>query len=185
MQASDRILSKRYARSYLDLDGKTFSRQEEAAAEKAIADLLAVRNAASPYRRFLLHPLIGYSDKNEILALLLPKELMLSRAASFVRLLLRENRFYLLETVVADCGKLFNSFAGILPALATTRLPLDEADAKRAAAVLSSATGKKVKLSNVVSEGVVGGLEIKIGDLVIDATVKGRLERLKRRVQSE
>jgi len=41
-----------------------------------------------------------------------------------------------------------------------------------------------VALRNIVAERVLGGFEIKIGDTVIDATVRGRLEALKAALQN-
>jgi F-type H+-transporting ATPase subunit delta len=179
MKAADRILSKRYARGYIDLDGRPLSKQGEAAAMARISELLAVRNAFSQFRRVLLHPLVGYDDKNEALSRLLPKELMLSQAAVFVRLLIKENRFYLMESIIEDCMRFYNAYAGIVSAMAVSRHLLGADDLQRVGNLLSAATGKKVRVSQMVSDAVIGGMEIRMGDLLIDATVKGRLERLK------
>jgi F-type H+-transporting ATPase subunit delta len=65
--------------------------------------------------------------------------------------------------------------------LAEVRLPIaidDELRGKLAKA-LSAATGKDVELKVVVDESVVGGVYAKVGDQVIDATVRRRLEDLK------
>ena len=185
MKAEDRILSKRYARGYMDLDGRVFSGQTEAAAAVAISELLAIRDAVGRFRRILLHPLVGYDDKNEVLARLLPKALTLSRAAAFSRLLIGENRFYLLEAVIEDCRSLYNAYAGIAPARVTSRHPLDNGELRRLGAALSEAAVRKIQLSNSISESVVGGMEIRMGDLLIDATIKGRLERLRNGVLAE
>ena len=185
MKAADRILSKRYARGYIDLDGRPLTKQGETAAAARIKELQAVRNVISQFRRVLLHPLIGYDDKNEILARLLPKELMLSQAAVFARLLLKKNRFNLLEMIIEDCIRFYNAYAGIASAMAVSRHPLDGEELRRVGALLSAATGKKVHVAHMVSESVVGGMEIRMGDLLIDATVKSRLERLKSRVLAQ
>ncbi len=185
MKAEDRILSKRYARGYIDLDGLPLTKQGETAATVRIKELEAVRDTISRFRRILLHPLIGYDDKNEVLARMLPKELMLSQAAVLVRLLIKKNRFYLLEMVIEDCIIFYNAYAGIASAMAVSRHPLDGEETRRVGGLLSAATGKKVHVSHTVSESVVGGMEIRMGDLLIDATVKGRLESLKSSVLAQ
>jgi F-type H+-transporting ATPase subunit delta len=185
MKAADRILSKRYARGYIDLDGSPLTKQGETAATARINELQAVRNVISQFRRILLHPLIGYDEKNEVLARLLPKDLMLSQAAVFARLLIKENRFYLLESIIEDCMRFYNAYAGIASARAVSRHPLDAEELRRVGGLLSAATGNKVHVSHMVSEGVIGGMEIRMGDLLIDATVKGRLERLKSSVLAQ
>lgn len=185
MKAADLILSKRYARGYLELDGRPFSKQGETAVTSRINELQAVRNAVSRYKRLLLHPLVGFDDKNEVMTRLLTKELRVSRAAAFTRLLIKEGRFYLMDAVIEDCMKFYNAYAGIGSARAASRHPLEAEELRRVGAILSTATGKKVHVSHIVSESVIGGMEIRMGDLLIDDTVKGRLERLKSRVLAE
>lgn len=59
---------------------------------------------------------------------------------------------------------------------------LDDAQRERLAAALSQATGKQVDVKVVVDERVMGGLVARIGDTVIDGTVRNRLEELKERI---
>ena len=179
MKASDTTLAKRYARAYMDLEDGAFNRRVEAAAIAGITELGKVRNAADQYRKLFLHPLVGYDDKNEIFARLLSRDLMTSRAASLVRLLIRENRFYLLEEVISDCLQLYTAHAGIARAEVAVRHPLSDEALRHISKLLSSASGKKTSITQVISQRVLGGMEISLGDLLIDATVKGRLERLK------
>ena len=61
-------------------------------------------------------------------------------------------------------------------------MPLDDRQRKDLAAALSKATGKKVQVKVLVDPSVVGGVFAKIGDTVIDGTVKRRLEQLKEQV---
>ncbi len=179
MKAADKTLAKRYARAYMALDGAAFDRHGDTAASVRITELEKVHNAADQFRRLFFHPLVGYDDKNEMLAKLLPKDLMTSRAAVLVRLLVRENRFYLLEAIIGDCVKFYNAYAGVAWAEVAVRHPLSEEEIHRIAKILSSASGKKAHITQVISQRVIGGMEIRLGDLLIDATVKGRLERLK------
>src|SRR4051812_46844566 len=58
-------------------------------------------------------------------------------------------------------------------------IPLDEAQQQRLAAALSEATRKQVEVKVVVDATVLGGLVTRIGDTVIDGSVRHRLEQLK------
>ena len=173
MKAADKILAKRYARAYMDLEDEAFSGRVEAAAKAGITELEKVRNAADQCRKLFLHPLVGYDDKNEIFARLLSGDLMASRAAALVRLLIRENRFYLLEEVIGDSMKLYNTYAGIARAEVAVRHPLGDEALRHIAKLLSSASGKKTNITQVISQRVIGGMEIYMGDLRIDATIPG------------
>ena len=59
---------------------------------------------------------------------------------------------------------------------------LDDAQQQRLADALSRATGKQIEVRVVVDREVLGGLVAKIGDTVIDGTVRHRLEQLKERI---
>jgi len=58
-------------------------------------------------------------------------------------------------------------------------VPLDQSQQERLAAALSQATGKRVEVKVIIDEKVLGGIVARIGDTVIDGTVRHRLEQLK------
>jgi F-type H+-transporting ATPase subunit delta len=62
-------------------------------------------------------------------------------------------------------------------------IPLDAKQRKDLAAALSKATGKKVEVKVLVDPSVIGGIVAKVGDTVIDGTVRRRLEQLKEQVR--
>jgi F-type H+-transporting ATPase subunit delta len=59
---------------------------------------------------------------------------------------------------------------------------LDAAQQQRLAAALSQATGKQVEVKVIVDEDVLGGIVARIGDTVIDGTVRRRLAQLKEHI---
>jgi len=58
-------------------------------------------------------------------------------------------------------------------------LPLDTKQQKRLAEALGRATGKTVEVKVIVDPTVLGGIVARVGDVVIDGTVRHRLEQLK------
>jgi len=60
---------------------------------------------------------------------------------------------------------------------------LDDNQRKQLAEALGSATGKKVEVKVIVDPSVIGGVVAKIGDTIIDGSVKRRLEQLKEQVR--
>ena len=60
-----------------------------------------------------------------------------------------------------------------------TAVPLDDASQRRLAEALSRTTGKQVELKVIVDPTVMGGVVARIGDLVIDGTIRSRLDQLK------
>ena len=58
-------------------------------------------------------------------------------------------------------------------------IPLDGEQRRRLTEALERATGKQVELKVIVDPGVIGGLVARVGDTVIDGTVRKRLDQLK------
>ena len=61
-------------------------------------------------------------------------------------------------------------------------VPLDDQQQRRLAAALSKATGKQVEVKVVVDPNVLGGIVARIGDTVIDGSIRRRLAQLKERI---
>ena len=60
-----------------------------------------------------------------------------------------------------------------------TAYPIDEERRERLAEVLGSATGKHVTVKVVIDPSVLGGVVARVGDTVIDGTIRHRLEQLR------
>jgi F-type H+-transporting ATPase subunit delta len=58
-------------------------------------------------------------------------------------------------------------------------IPLDDKQVERLATALGKATGKDVEVKVIVDPSVLGGIVARVGDTVIDGTVRHRLEQLK------
>lgn len=62
-------------------------------------------------------------------------------------------------------------------------MPLDEKQRSELASALSKATGKQVEVKVLVDPSVIGGIVAKIGDTVIDGTIRRRLEQIREQVK--
>lgn len=62
-------------------------------------------------------------------------------------------------------------------------IPLDDRQEEELAKALSKATGKRVQVKVIVDPNVMGGVVAKIGDTVIDGSVRRRLDQLKEQVR--
>lgn len=63
-------------------------------------------------------------------------------------------------------------------------VPLDDKQQRKLAEALSKATGKDVELKVLIDPSVIGGIHARIGDTVIDGTIRRRLEQLKEQVKA-
>jgi len=182
MKAADKTLAKRYARAYMGLDGGTFEHAKEESFRGKAQALQKALSAVEPYRKVLLHPVVNGAVKEEILEKVIGGAAAYGPARGFLEFLVRENRFFLVEEIVREAVKLFEEWCGTKKAEIYVRYDLGEAEVKRIERILVKAFGGKIRLTQVLTERVIGGFEIKMGDLLIDATAKGRLERLRKEI---
>ncbi|GAA4387835.1 F0F1 ATP synthase subunit delta [Actinomadura verrucosospora] len=87
-----------------------------------------------------------------------------------------------LETGLADYGKLVAQRRQRLVALVRSPAPLSAAQRTRLAAVLAAAYGHEVHLNIEIDPTAIGGLSVQIGDEIIDGTIAGRLDDVRRRL---
>lgn len=136
-------------------------------------------------RPLMEHPAVPYRDKERVLRRVVSETVETSvsdEALNLVLLMIRRGRPGAVGRMVEHFETLLRRERGIALAEVRTALPL--ADANRAALVrqLRSMTGDKIEINEVVDEGLIGGIAVRIGDQLYDASVRNRLERLRARL---
>jgi F-type H+-transporting ATPase subunit delta len=103
---------------------------------------------------------------------------------NLIGLMLRRGRIDELPRVAAEFRRLDNVRQGITPATATSAVPLSEDEVRAVTARLEEMTGGRVDLDLAVDPDLLGGLVVRVGDRMIDGSVRGRLERLRNQLVS-
>ncbi len=97
-------------------------------------------------------------------------------------LLVQRGRIDQIGAVSAEYRRLLNRERGIVEAVATSALPLGEDEIAALREKVAGMTGRTVDLRVGVDEALIGGLTVRVGDTLYDASVRGRLERLRQRL---
>jgi F-type H+-transporting ATPase subunit delta len=71
---------------------------------------------------------------------------------------------------------------GVVQAVAKTALPLTDDETAALQEKVAGMTGRTVNLKVEVDESLIGGITVRVGDTLYDASVRGRLERLRERL---
>jgi len=103
-------------------------------------------------------------------------------AMNLLKLLVGSHRTKVIGEVVDQFEVLADAEAGRVRATATTAVELATADRARISKQLADNLGKEVRLDVKVDPTILGGLVLQVGDLLIDASVAGKLVQLRRRV---
>ncbi len=98
---------------------------------------------------------------------------------NLTRLLARRGRFESLPAVAAEFTRLLNRRNGVVEAVVTSAAPLTAAETDAISARVTAMTGSGVNLRTEIDPTLIGGLTLKVGDQLLDASVRGRLERLR------
>ena len=96
----------------------------------------------------------------------------------FVLLLAENERLSVLPEIAEHFEALKNQSEGVLDARITSAYPLFDPQVADVVSVLESKYGRKVKATVTVDPDLLGGVSIRIGDEVIDASVRGKLSQL-------
>jgi len=98
---------------------------------------------------------------------------------NLARLLAQRGRFERLPAIAAEYTRLLNRRRGIVAAVVTSAQPLTADETTALQARLETMTGSGVDLRSAVDETLIGGLTVRVGDQLLDASLRGRLERLR------
>ena len=104
------------------------------------------------------------------------------RLLNFLELLAERHRMPLLPRIRRQFDGLWAEEEGLLPVSVTSAVELDESLVKEIGTRIQDQTGRKVELSANVDPDVLGGLVVRVGNMVLDASIRNRLEQLRKQV---
>jgi F-type H+-transporting ATPase subunit delta len=147
-------------------------------------DRLAAALADEEVVRRLEDPEVSFDKRHDVFKLLFTDKPMIPQVYNLVGLMLRRRRLEMLADVAREFRRLYNKREGIFEAVATSAATLDEAEVAALRSRLEQMTGGRIDLSYRVDPQLLGGVQVRLGDLLIDGSVRGRLERLRGRLES-
>lgn len=104
------------------------------------------------------------------------------KAQNLVLLLLRRRRVDLLPAVAVAYRALYERRKGIVHATVTSATPLDKEEQAAIQQRLGQMVGGTLQIEEKVDPAILGGVIVRLGDRMIDGSVRGRLERLRDRL---
>ncbi len=104
------------------------------------------------------------------------------RIVNFLELLAERHRMPALFRIRREFDALWAEENQLLPVTVTSAVELDEGLAEDIGKRIQEQTGRTVELSSNVDPEVLGGLMVRVGNMVLDGTVRNRLERLRKHV---
>lgn len=186
-QAGSFVLAERYARALLDVALDENKKLDPDTIERELADFGALLEAQPKLADALATPAIAAETRVAVLDEVItlnggPK--LSAPVTNLLRLLTARERMPTFGIVVDRYRKLLLEHKLIQPGEVTSAHPLNDEQQKRLAESLGEALGKRMELTFSNDEKLVGGLVVRVGNLVYDASVVGQLERIKEKALS-
>jgi F-type H+-transporting ATPase subunit delta len=105
------------------------------------------------------------------------------RLVNFLRLLAERHRMPVLFRIRRSFDAMWAEENRLLPVTVTSAVDLDAGLVEEIGRRIGEQTGRRVELSSSVDPDVLGGLKVQVGNMVLDATVRNRLEQLRKQVR--
>lgn len=181
--SQDASVAGRYARALLILTDKQAAKAGQdrlALLDQTLAELQGVAalvRAGTRAGGYLLNPQVSPADRRSLLERGLQGK-VLPGVRVFADLLLRKRRLSIIDAVTREFQVIVERAKGLERATVVSAVPLNDAERKRLHSELERFTGKKVVLVSQVDASLVGGAYVRIGDRVIDRSVRNLLETL-------
>lgn len=172
---SELRVAGRYAKSLIDLS------KEQKSTDAIKADMLDFQETVS--KNISLHtllnsPVVKNGDKlavlNKVFAGSYQKLTM-----DFLAIVVRKNRSNILPSIAVSYLDQYNDLNNIVKASVKSSHPIDAKTTAEVTQFVEKQTGKKVVLTTKIDPSLIGGLVIQVGDSLYDASISGKLNKVK------
>ncbi len=166
----------RYARALFDLADETKALTAVAADLKS---LRALRAESADLRTLLVSPRFSADDKAAGLAAVAARAGYNDTTRKFLGLLSANGRTGALVDIIGAFERLLAARNGVVSAQVTTAMAMTAAQSAGLAAALRTALGKDPEIETRVDPAILGGVKVRVGSRLYDASLKSKLDSLK------
>ncbi|MBJ7601179.1 MAG: F0F1 ATP synthase subunit delta [Candidatus Nephthysia bennettiae] len=169
--------ARRYARAIFELAREEGQFEEWARRIASVREVLSVPEVQA----VLMNPTISVQERQAAVTAFLEGPAG-PEGVNLGKLLVGARRVDEIAAIEEEYGRLMDEAAGRVRATATTAVELSSSDQDGLARNLSQRLGREVRLTAAVDPSIIGGLVLRFGDHVIDASLATRLQQLRRKL---
>ncbi|MBA3667649.1 MAG: F0F1 ATP synthase subunit delta [Sphingomonas sp.] len=178
METSGGIQASLAGRYALALFGLARDQQQIDAVTRSLDSLEVALAQSSDFRALVSSPLVGRVDAAKAIAALIPTLGVDPITANFLRVLAKNGRLGELKNVIRAVRTLASGHRGETSAEVTTAHPLDDAQVAELKAKLKARVGRDVAIDAKVDPNILGGIVVRLGSQMIDASIRTKLNTL-------
>lgn len=176
------IIVNRYATALFDI---AFDKGAMIQFEKEARMIKKVFDEEPEYIKLLNHPSIIEKEEEKIE--LVEKAFTGQVSDEFIglmALMIKKSRTEYLTRVLEQFIYMAQEAAGVLKAQVTSAMPLTNQQLAQIKSNIEKNTGKTIEMDTTVDPSIIGGLIVRVGDKVVDGSIKGQMDALKSQLSS-
>jgi F-type H+-transporting ATPase subunit delta len=177
----DPLLVKRYTHG---LAGALRDEKEYAAVGRDLTDFRTLVSGNAELAKILASPFVPARKKAQVIKDILAVSGIGEKASRFLLVLLDHERLHLLDEILEALPAEWNEHRGVAVFEVSSVVPLDAAQKEKLRAELETQVKQPVYLIARLDPKLVGGLSLRRGNVVYDASITGRLAKLKERIST-
>jgi F-type H+-transporting ATPase subunit delta len=170
-------LAKVYARS---LFAVARERDKLDLVREQLAQIADAISANRDLQVFFFSPYFSSAEKQDGLARVLDDADEI--VVNFLDLLIEKHRMPVIFRIRADYESMWEQENRMLPVQITSAVELDPATAQSLGETIGERAGRRVTLETRVDPEIIGGIVVRVGNSILDASIRNRLEQLRRHV---
>jgi ATP synthase F1 delta subunit len=101
---------------------------------------------------------------------------------NFLELLIEKHRMPVIFRMRRRLDTLWEQENRLLPVHVTSAIALEDEAVAQIGERIGAQTGRRVELTATVDEGILGGIVLRVGNAILDASIRNRLEQLRKQV---
>lgn len=175
-----KLVAKRYAEALFEVAAESQNLEQ---VKEEIQFVAEVFESNPELKTIFTHPRLSKSEKKSMLEELF-KDKVSESVLNLCYITVDKGREGYLAEISEEYTVLSNSEQGIVEAVALTAVSMSKDELSALEDKLSEQFNKRIQLSNKVDESVVGGVLLKVGDKVIDGSLKGRMDSIERELKN-
>jgi len=169
-------LDKRYALALYEVAEEKGKVEEYL---KELDELHYIINQNEDLLCIITHPDLSTSKKKELFESIFKNNIE-NDILAFLIIIIEKNRFDELKDIITEIKKIHLERCKVLSAVVTTVVPLTEDERTSLIAKLKNKYNKSIILDEQLDRDIIGGVHIRVGNDIIDGTIKGKINKIRR-----
>lgn len=170
------VVASRYAESLFDL---ALEENKVELYKQDVEVLYQVFLKNPSFVEFFSHILISEQDKHQMIDKVFVDQVS-GYVVNFVKLLIKKKRIKYIVMICASFKSLCNDYLGIEEGIIYSAFDLSNDQIKEIEDVMSKKENKKILLSSIKDESLIGGIKIQLKNQIIDSSIQNKLQTLKK-----